>query len=182
MSDFFKSTLLHPFLFAFFPIIFIFSNNVDLLEANEIVIPSIIIGLITLVLIFIIRFCLKKEKTSLIISLGMILFFSYGYIFNLFDNVFPIKEIYLLGGLFGFFVIITIFLIQTRKKLDNVTTIVNVIAISLISISSISIISYYLDSNEYDKITLNDENEFPLEKVPVAACEKKLNPEPFASK
>jgi hypothetical protein len=59
---------------------------------------------------------------------------------------------------------ITVFLIRTRKKLDNVTTIVNVIAISLISISSISIISYYLDSNEYDKIIINNENEFLLEK------------------
>ncbi len=160
MSDILKSTLLHPFLFAFFPIIFIFSNNIDILEPNEIVIPFLIIGMITLVLIFIIRFGLKKEKTSLIISLGMILFFSYGYIYNLFDSIFLIKEIHLFGSLFGIFILGSLFFIKTRKKLDNVTTIVNVISISIIAISSITIVSYYLESNEYDTLNSNDNNNF----------------------
>ena len=62
MSNFLKSTLLHPFLFAFFPIVFIFSINVDVLEFNEVIIPLVTIGIVTLILLFLIRLFLKKEK------------------------------------------------------------------------------------------------------------------------
>ena len=147
-------------MFAFFPIVFIFSINVDILEPNEIIFPFLIVGSITLVLIFLVRLVLKKEKTSIIISLGMILFFSYGHIFNLFDSMFSVKEIHLLGGFFVIFLIGTVFFIKTQKKLDNVTTITNVIAISFISISAITIISYYIDPASYDNSTLGSNDEF----------------------
>jgi len=75
MPELMKSTLLHPFIFAFFPIIFIFSANTDILQPNEIILPFIIMTATTLILIFLIRRILRKEKTSVIISSGLILFF-----------------------------------------------------------------------------------------------------------
>ena len=143
MSELMKSTLLHPFIFAFFPIVFIFSANTDILQPNEIVLPFIIMTATTLILIFLIRRILRKEKTSVIISSGLILFFSYGYIFNLFDNLLTIKEIHVFVGVIALFVIVTALFSITKKKLDNFTKITNVIAISIISISAISIVMDY---------------------------------------
>ena len=160
MSSFLKSTLLHPFLFAFFPIIFIFSINVDILELNEIVIPLFAVGIITLILLFLIRLILKKEKTSLVVSLGLIVFFAYGHIFNVLENSYPIKEFYLLVLLTSLFIIGTFYFIKAKRKFDNITTIVNVIGITLILMSSGTIISYYLDSNNVEYNNQNSENEF----------------------
>jgi hypothetical protein len=156
MSELMKSTLFHPFIFAFFPIIFIFSANTDILQPNEIILPFIIMTITTLILIVLIRKILRKEKTSIIISSGLILFFSYGYIFNLFDNLLVIKEIHVFGGVIGIFVIVTILFSVTKKKLDNFTKITNVIAISIISISAISIVTDYVYPSSEDQTNVNN--------------------------
>ena len=158
MSDLLKSTLLHPFMFAFFPIIFIFSVNVDILEFNEIIFPLLIIGVVTLILIILLRVILNKEKTSLIVSLGMILFFSYGHLFNNLNSIFFVKEFYLLLILTSLFILGVFYFVKTKRKLDNITTIINVISMVLILISSITIISFYLENSlEQNEYKINDE-------------------------
>jgi len=138
-------------LFAIFPIIFLFSNNVDSVYPNEIILPLLIVILITFLIWIAISFVLKsKIKSGLITSLGLIVFFSYGHIFILIDelqkNIF-LLHLFLLIPSFILFGIGTYYFIRTKKPLNNVTKIVNVVSISVVMISFLSIGEYYMTEN-----------------------------------
>jgi len=143
-----KSIIIHPFLFAIFPIIFLFSNNVNSVYPNEIILPLLLVILITFLIWITISFVLKsKIKSGLITSLGLIVFFSYGHIFILTDelqkNVF-LFHLFLLIPSFVLFGIGTYYFIRTKKPLNNVTKIVNVVSISVVMISFLGIGEYYM--------------------------------------
>jgi len=79
-----ESLTLHPFLFAIFPIIFIYSINSQEIKFEEIFSLFIIILPITFGLIFILSLIFQNKKAiSFVISIGLMIFFSYGHIHNL---------------------------------------------------------------------------------------------------
>ena len=79
----FLSTPIHPILFAIIPIMFIFSNNVDEVSSEELIIPIVISIFISLTSFVILSKILKNsKKAGLIISVGLIIFFSYGHFHN----------------------------------------------------------------------------------------------------
>ena len=146
-----KTSVIHPFLFAFFPVIFLVSYNIDLLLLQEIVLPSLTILTMAFVIWFVLGKKLKNwRKSGFIVSLGIVLFFSFGHLFNLtygckigdflFCRTLVLWPIFLM-----LFVLGTIYFVKTKRKLDNATTITNVIAITLVVISSVNIITYNLE-------------------------------------
>ena len=138
----FKSTmknLLHPFLFAIFPVLFIFINNMDIIPAVDLILPLSIILSATAGLLIIIRIVLKKlSKSSLIVSLGIVLFFSYGHLYNLISRSLLQFDIghhrYLLIPFITAFIIGTIYFVKTQRKLDNANIIATSISIMLVLI------------------------------------------------
>ena len=143
---------IHPFLFAVFPIIFLFAINPDYVSAEEIILPILASLLAAFSLWVFLSFILKnKHKSGLIVSLGLFLFFSYGHFYNLFENL---DIIYITHTIFFLiflivFIIGTYFFIKTKNKLNNVTTIVNFVALTLVVISIINVGTYYLDSDNF---------------------------------
>ena len=131
-----KSIIFHPLLFAIFPVIAIYSQNLNLLLPKDIIFPILLFlgfgaGLwILLYLIF-----KDLVKTGLITSLSIFLFFSFGHISSiLYDSIKVItdKENFVLIIIFLIILIISArYLIKTKKPLNNATRIVSVIAISL---------------------------------------------------
>ena len=81
-----KSLILHPFLFAIFPIVSLFSQNLDLLSLSEIIFPLILFLVISAAAWIILRYTFKNSiKSGIIISIVWFIFFSYGYLFSVFD-------------------------------------------------------------------------------------------------
>ena len=137
-----ESIALHPFLFAIFPIIFIYSINSQEIKFEEIFLLSIIILSITFGLIFLLSLVFKNKKAiGFVVSISFIIFFSYGHVHNLISYNFELRHFYLLTIFLAFFAISIYYFIKTKRKLNNIIKITNAMGIILIVISGMNIIS-----------------------------------------
>jgi len=121
-----RTIVIHPFLFAIFPIIFLFSFNVNSVFPEEIIFPLFLVIAVTFLIWVVIGFLLKsKIKSGFIVSIGLVLFFSYGHIYILLDEFQKDSD-------FSHFVLIipalvlvalgTYFFIKTKKSLYKAIT------------------------------------------------------------
>ncbi len=152
--------VLHPFLFGLFTTIFLFSHNIHLVKFQDLFSPISIIIITVTILVVIINLILKnKKKTALIVSLGLILFFSYGFIYEIIDDSIKsdLMHKYVIAVFLIVFLISTFYFIKTHRRLDNATKIVNAVGvvIILISLSNIAIYSIEGDSFTNDFSTDN---------------------------
>jgi len=108
----------------------------------------------------------NKNKLALIISLLIIIFFSYGHFYNILnDSEFESSEIsrhrYLLIPFFGVSVLGTIYFLKSKRKFNNLTTITNGISVSIIVLISINITTDVSNGNFFGSPELgNDERWF----------------------
>ena len=122
-----KASVIHPILFAIFPVIFLFSYNVSEMELVDIGIPSIMLATITLIGFG--GISKNYIKSGLVVSTFLFLFFFYGHFYNILNNTLVDAGISIghkipLIGFLVLFIIITIYLIRTKKKFDNLTKII----------------------------------------------------------
>jgi len=83
-----KSKRIHPFLVAIFPILIIYSQNIGRVEIEELILPMIIIVGPTIGLYYFLKSILKNEnKSAIIVTLILIMLFSYGHIYYLLNDV-----------------------------------------------------------------------------------------------
>jgi len=136
-----QKSIFYPFLFAIFPIIYLYSINFVETPLFDVILPILISLSGTFVLLIITRLILKTWiKAGLVISLLLILSFSYGHLYELINtsimNEFEIgRHRYLMIEFFAIFIIGTIIIIRTKIKTNNSTIILNSIAITLIVIT-----------------------------------------------
>ena len=153
---------LHPFFFAIFPILSMYSYNVGIVSIESLFVTLGITLLCVLIFVIILKFIFNKShKTSLILSIGIISFFFYGHLFNLILELNLVQHVYhrfVLIPYSLFFIIPTIFLIRTKKKLDNTNKIITSISVVLIIIASSNILLDYTFSDEYINSSLMNEN------------------------
>ena len=155
----------HPFLFAIFPAVAIFSENLNLLLPNDIIFPIFLFLGFAAGVWGLLRLIFKDYvKTSLVTSLTMFLFFSYGHLSSmLYDLIFKettYKEHLVLLIVFLFILIIVgRFILKTKRSLNKATAITSVIAISLFIFPLVTIGSYYFEHdyaiNENDNVNTN---------------------------
>jgi hypothetical protein len=171
---FIKNIVIHPFLLAIFPIIFLFSQNVNT-SPNEIILPVLmVLGAIILIWILINQLLKNKIKSGLMVSTGLVLFFSYGHLFDLLDKNFPSfpifeKHLILLSIYIITFIIFSTYVIKKNKMFDNITKISNVMSIVIIILPLITIGQFYIIDNpsfieSEDGIRINQIDE--LDKFP----------------
>ena len=161
-----KASVIHPILFAIFPVIFLFSYNVSEMELVDIGIPSIMLATITLIGFAVIGGISKNYiKSGLVVSTFLFLFFFYGHFYNILNNTLVDAGISIghkipLIGFLVLFIIITIYLIRTKKKFDNLTKIITAIITAMILISLVTIATYYISdtSSVRDDIIDNESN------------------------
>lgn len=144
-----KSALLHPILFAIFPILFLYSQNAKSLALNDTFMPIMIMFPVTIILFLIFLLIIgNQKKAAIFVSLFMILFFSFGHI----------AETLAKNGVFGFglspnkitasmwTIIMTagfFFLFRYKRNLNRLTGFLNLFAVILVGFQLISI-SYTL--------------------------------------
>ena len=157
-----RSSTIHPVLFAIIPIITIVSLNLDEVFFENSALSFLIIVPSVLVLWYLLNLLIKdRMKSGLIISLGLVLFFSYGHFFNVLRDV-VIEDLaigrhrYLLPSFGIIFAIGVYSILKTKKNFSDFTTIANVIAIVILLVSVSNIFVYALENNDNDRSIPND--------------------------
>ncbi len=135
-----KSFIVHPFLLAVFPVLFLFSHNIEAVSYSEIFLPSLISLGFTLLLVLLLSLVIKDDKKAgIVVSLFLILFFFYGHLFDMLQSW---SHRYLMPVVGILFICGTYFIINTRRDLGNFTGILNSVAFCLLAISVINIVGY----------------------------------------
>jgi hypothetical protein len=155
-----KSLIAHPFLFAIFPVVFLFARNVHLFHPGVIMWPMSVATSLALVAWITLSVSLKdKRKAGLITSLFFLLFFSYESLFaatkDFIGRVDWIEHSMVRMGVTQAGVRASLLLIsaslfalgayslaRTRRSMRKLTNIANVVACALVLISLIDIAAY----------------------------------------
>ena len=158
-----KSTPIHPILFAIFPTLLIITLNLD-----EVIFKDagfsflIVIGIAIVSWIFLNLFLKNRLKSGLLVSLGLILFFSYGHFTRFASQIgidagaLPFSHTTYAVPFYGIMLIVGIFsIIKIKKYLKNITFFVNVIGVVIIVMLLSNVISYSFENNNFD-VTSNE--------------------------
>ena len=79
-----RSKILHPFLISIFPILILYSQNIGRINTADLVLPLILSIVFSISLYYIVKIILKNSnKSAIIISIILIILFSYGHIYYL---------------------------------------------------------------------------------------------------
>ena len=157
-----SSSIIHPILFALFPVVFIFGNNTSFLSSTELFEPLILIlGIATLIWLILKITVKNPTKTSLALSLGIVIFFFYGHFHNSLNELSGehIRNIVLIPIFLVLFSILVFILARTHSDLKNITKIVNAIAITIVIMSSANIMMGLSSNSESQEFSTLDSSE-----------------------
>jgi len=142
--------VIHPYLFAVFPIIFLFAYNIDEVPATDLILPMLAAIIGTLILFLLLRLITKNSnKAAIVTSLLLILFFSYGHVRDVISslginglnigqvhisNQFIFAPLWLVLFITGAFLVI-----RAHRDFSTSTKFLNVVAIALVAISLVNI-------------------------------------------
>jgi hypothetical protein len=138
-----KALPVHPFLFALFPALFIFTHNIGSIPLRQIYLPLfLILACVSVLFFFTERLVKDIYKTALLLSVFLIIFFSYGHIFNFaiavagkkYASSGPLLHRALLILSLLTFCIYAYLVIRTKKRLHNINEILNLVAIFLVTV------------------------------------------------
>jgi hypothetical protein len=164
MSQFIKFLMIHPFLFAIIPILYFFTLKIE--APFEYLALSIFITVgITLLFIIFLKWITKNYlKSGIMISFSLLLFIGYGACYLEFsgDKILDseISISFLLIILFSSIIIFGNYvLIKTNKKLNKMSSLLNIMSIGL----TISVIIFItINSNQGTEIYSNENFEILL--------------------
>jgi hypothetical protein len=136
-----KSSVIHPFLLAAYPVLFLYSHNLGEVAFRETFTPIAIILGLTLLVWGILGFALKNwKKSGIIVSLFLVLFFSYGYFRIPLEGKRPVllvTSIWILLFALGSF-----FTTRSKKDFTEATIILNIVAGILIAQPVLNVVTH----------------------------------------
>jgi hypothetical protein len=156
--------IIFPFLFTIFPIILLYSDNIDEVPVTDLFTPLILTFLIIFPLFAVLNYILKSGiKSGIILTLLAAIFFSYGHIFNMLQDtpLFYLDLVHQKYVIIPFMIVLitgVYFLVKTKKDLTNFRSIFNVVSIVMIFFVFFNIGGFYLGNNS--DIDGLDENSF----------------------
>jgi len=137
---------IHPLLLAVFPTLFLYSHNMNDYPLSVVIVPLLTTIVLTLLLWLLSGLILRNTaKAALAVSLFLVLFFSYGHIYNILWYFFAVRPFtfgaeYALLPLCGLvFLTGNIRLFRTRRDLSLLTRWANYVAVILLIIPVIGI-------------------------------------------
>lgn len=138
-----KPFIIHPFLLAIFPVLFLFSHNLDEALFLDIFVPMLIVLIATSLIFILLKFALKNsKKAGLITSVFLVLFFSYGRFYDLIIFTYDISVEILVSLVIASLAMFFLFFflkkaVKKRKKL------ILILLISLMAISTFIFVFSY---------------------------------------
>ena len=157
-----RKIIIHPFLFAIFPVLFLFSHNIDQASFFDTLLPSAISFGFTIMLVSFLSFILRDvNKAGIISTLFLILFFSYGHIYNLkltwhIGQFFIGRHRYLMIVWGLIFITCTFVVIKIRINWYEVTKVLNSMVFILVITSIINVGIYKFKIKPGGKTNFND--------------------------
>ena len=132
----------HPFLIAVIPILHILASSTGEASFNDTVLPMLISLGFVLVCFVILRLVLKNsDAAGLIVSLFLVLFFSFGHFTGLVKAT-PLIGTALWLPIFGGILVAGVFLIVRYKdRLRNLTNIINVVVAVLMALTLVNLLT-----------------------------------------
>ena len=152
---------IHVFLFALFPLLLLFADNVEEIPLEDLLLPSLVSLLIIGILWIVTKIFVGGKKSALIISVFLILWISISQIRTIVINL-EYEIIQIFGSnkfLIPLFFIITIpvviYIIKRNISNDSIS-IVNTISIVIFAFLIFQVANYdFVDVNDYNTITEN---------------------------
>ena len=126
---------IHPFIFALFFIFFLYVNNIEEIIPTALIFPiGVSISIIGGVLIL--GFVLRKnhKKIAIFVSIVVLLFFTYGHVFLLFDSLdlgIDFRHRYLLI-VYGVIFFVSLFLLKSKINSKTFTPVLNAASFALL--------------------------------------------------
>jgi len=128
-----KIPVVHPFLFAIYPVLFLFSQNIAQVFFSETWVPiAIALGFTLIMLLLMVLIFMDIEKAGIITSVFLVLFFSFGHLFKVINQWGIGNPVYLLLIQCVIIAGSVYFLKKTQLNLHNFGKLLNVIAACLI--------------------------------------------------
>jgi hypothetical protein len=138
-----KSFIIHPFLLAIYPVVFLFSHNIGQVSFDELIKPILIILFFALTAWCILNILLQDwQRSGIIVSLFLFLFFFYGHVRNYLETLPSVLLISLFWVLL--FILGSFFIVVTKKPFSKTTMILNAVSVILVTISATNIIFHQL--------------------------------------
>ena len=142
--------VLHPFLFALFPVLFLYSHNPDLVSFSETIVPSLLVLVFALMFAGVYKPVFRdKHKAGICASVSLMLFFFYGRAYDAVRSwssaaVITNKHAYLLFIWIILLIGSVYWLRKTTRKMEQATRLLNITAGALIVLSLVRVGSYKL--------------------------------------
>ena len=153
-----KTFTIHPYLFAIFPILFLYSHNIgqlSMISFLEILTPVAIIFGFTIIAMVILWLIFKKDshKAGIVTSIFLVLFFSYGRIYELIvgfktGNFIIGGHRYLSVLWLILFSVVVFFTVRTKVNLRNLINILNIVSVVLVLFPLINIGIYNFNTRD----------------------------------
>jgi len=141
-----KTRAIHPILIALFPVLFLYSQNMDGFRLRVIFMPAAVVVVFAVPAWALLTRVFKSSKrAALFVSLFLLLFFSYGHVYNATWHYFSVEPFScgpgkVLFPTFGLlFVAGGLFIIRTRRMLVPWTRLSNLVSIVLVAVPLIGI-------------------------------------------
>lgn len=161
-----KPIVLHPFLFALYSVLSIYSHNIAEMSFGEVIFPAALSVVFAFILWIICSVIIRNRlKAGIITTIFLFLFFSYGHIWdNLYDffRQHHLKEELFVVLYFIIFIISGSIIIISKKRFQLSTKYLNIVAIILIAINVIMIVAQSLSHKTY---ILSKQSLIPQKKV-----------------
>ena len=142
--------IIHIFMFAIFPILSLFYNNIDLTRLSHIVFPIIISTISTIFVYFVIKATVKiSHKAGLLTSLFLLLFYTFGFCidFRIIGSL-GSQKIYVYQVALTFWILLLIFptflIIKTKKNLVSLTEYLNISSLATVFFVIFMITGYFI--------------------------------------
>jgi hypothetical protein len=152
--------ILHPFLFAIYPVLALLAHNIEAVPANA-AFRSLLTSFAVAVLLLLISWLLVKNirKSALITTLTLILFYSYGRLYAALDGFnllgIPLGRHRILLPLFiALWAVVVFWILRQKGDLRVVTRTINLVGLILIIFPLLSIGSFVINSNAANLPTL----------------------------
>lgn len=134
---------LHPFLFGVYPILALFASNIDQVYASVMLRPILysIVG-VSILLVILWKLLKDLERAAILSTLVVVLFFSYGHVYDLLEGVNIGRHRYLLPLWSLIFCVLAWWIITRVKEPVKISAALNWVSVAALLIPLIQIAAY----------------------------------------
>ncbi len=162
-----KPLVIHPFLVAMFPIVYLLENNLEMVLISQALVPSVVVLGFTALALFVLTAALGDvRKAGLIVSIFLVLFFSYGHVFDVIQDVVEGQpgggpsHRHVLAAWAMIFAVCTYVAARTREA-GRWTRVLNLVAIVLIAPSLFGVGTYEVKARQSNRSAVGRAAETP---------------------